>query len=169
MPFHIFLFIFLVSQIHKTAEVDCDQIKPKSAADCKLSENDKSGFIPKKLCCNEKDYLNSGFKCASYIGSSLLLKNDECYNETNIPTDCEFINPNSASDCVLSEKEKAKYDYCCYVVDDGVKYCSAETKESYEAAKEVFKVMGTKQDKFECKMEFIFPRLIYFLLILLNL
>ena len=169
MPFHIFLFIFLVTQIHKTAEVDCDKIKPKSAADCKLSEDDKSRIFPNVLCCYEEDYLNSGFKCESYSESMAKLKTDECYNETNIPSGCDFIIPNSASDCVLSEKEKAKYDYCCYVVDDGVKYCSAETKESYEANKEVFKLTATKQDKFECKMEFIFPRLIYFLLILLNL
>ena len=169
MPFHIFLFIFLVTQIHKTAEVDCDKIKPKSAADCKLSEDDKSGIFPKVLCCYEEDYLNSGFKCESYGKYTAELKKDECYNETNIPSGCDFIIPNSASDCVLSEKEKAKYDYCCYEEYDGVKSCSPETKESYEAAKEVFKALTTKQDKYECKMEFIFPRLIYLLLILLNL
>ena len=98
-------------------------------------------------------------------------KTGECYNETNIPDSCEYINPNSASDCVLSEGEKAKYDYCCYVVDDGVKSCSAETKESYEANKIIFDALATKQDVFDCKNEmgFIFPRIIYFLLVLLNL
>ena len=171
MSLKILLYLLFVIQNAKSAETDCDKIKPSSAADCKLSANDKTGFLPKVLCCYEEDYFNSGFKCQSYSEGLSELKTDECYNETNIPNGCEFINPSSASDCVLSESEKAKYDYCCYVVDDGVKSCSAETKESYEASKIVFDALATKQDKFDCKNEmgFIFPRIIYFLLILLNL
>ena len=171
MSLPILFYILLVIHNAQAAETNCDKIKPKSAADCKLSNEDKSRPFSKVLCCYEKDYMNSGFKCESYGQISAEYKTDTCYNETNIPNTCEFINPNSPSDCVLSKDEKAKYDYCCYVVDGGDKYCSAETKESYQAAKEVFKAFGTKQDIFDCKNEmgFIFPRIIYFLLILLNL
>ena len=85
--------------------------------------------------------------------------------------DCEDIVPKSAEDCVLSKDDKDNYDYCCYVEFYGDKSCSGETKESYGKSMELFKAMATKQDKFDCQNEtgFIFPRLIYFLLILLNL
>ena len=171
MSLKILLCLLLVIQNAKSAETNCDKIKPSSAADCKLSANDKSGFLPKVLCCYEEDYLNSGFKCQSYSEGFSALKTDECYNETNMPDTCEFINPNSASDCVLSEGDKAKFDYCCYMVEDGVKSCSAETKDSYEIHKGYFAATANKQDVFDCKNEigFIFPRIIYFLLILLNL
>ena len=168
MPLHILFCILLVIQNAKAAETYCEDIKPSSAADCKLSEKEKSYNV---LCCYEEDYLNSGFKCTPYTKSLSKYKTDECYNETNIPNGCEFINPSSASDCVLSESEKDKYDYCCYVEYDGDKSCSAETKDTYEASKKIFDALATKQDKFDCKNEmgFIFPRIIYFLLILLNL
>ena len=84
-------------------------------------------MFPKKYCYYEKD--TSEFKCKAYDDLDFeLLKDDECYNETNtnIPNTCEFINPSKASDCVLSESEKTKYDFCCYMVDGGEKSCSAE-------------------------------------------
>ena len=175
MNFYILLCLLLVIQKAKTQEVDCNKIKPTSPSDCKLSQNDKTGLFEKKYCCYEKD--SEGFKCQAYSDFDLemkLFKIDECYNETNtnIPNSCEFINPSKASDCVLSESEKKKYDFCCYYVDDGVKSCSAETQESYEIEYELFKAFATKEDIFECKNNnnkagFIYLRLIYLMIIIL--
>ena len=172
MTFYIFLCFLLVMQKINTQEVDCEKIKPTSPSDCKLSQNDKTAFFPKKYCCYEKDI--SEFKCKAYDDLDFeLLKDDECYNETNtnIPNTCEFINPSKASDCVLSESEKTKYDFCCYLVDGGEKSCSAETQESYEVGYELFKAFATKEDIFECKNNnragYIYLRLIYLMIIIL--
>ena len=163
-------FIFLITQCVKSAEVDCGDINPTSAADCKLSENDKNLFFPYKYCCYEKNLLTSKWGCQPYTETGFKLKDGECYNETNIPDTCEMINPKEASDCVLSESDKKKYDYCCYVVYDGDKECSAETKESYEASIELFKTLSTKEDIFECginKTGFIFLGIQYLMILLL--
>ena len=171
MTFYAFLCLLLVIQNIKTQEVDCEKIKPKSPSDCKLSENDKSGFIPKEYCCYEKE--DTEFVCRAYSDFLFQYKEGECYNETNtnIPNTCEFINPSQASDCVLSESEKKKYDFCCYMVDSGVKSCSAETQESYEITYEIFKAFATKEDIFECKSNnkagFVYIRLIYLIIFLL--
>ena len=83
MTFYIFLCFLLVMQKINTQEVDCEKIKPTSPSDCKLSQNDKTAFFPKKYCCYEKDI--SEFKCKAYDDLDFeLLKDDECYNETNI-------------------------------------------------------------------------------------
>ena len=58
------------------------KIKPTSPSDCKLSQNDKTALFPKKYCCYEKH--TSEFKCKAYDDLDFeLLKDDECYNETN--------------------------------------------------------------------------------------
>ena len=170
MPIYILFFILLIIQCVKSAEVDCANINPASAADCKLSENARKRFLPYEYCCYEKNILTSKWECLPYSESMFKFKDGECYNETNIPDTCEFINPKSASDCVLSESDKKKYDYCCYVVFDGDKECSAETKESYEASIELFKVTSNKEDIFDCginKSGFIFLRLKYLVILIL--
>ena len=171
MTFYPLLCLLLVLQITKNQEIDCEDIIPKSPSDCKLSQKDKSGFFPNKYCCYEKSFDDSGFQCTAYSESLFKLKDDECYNETNtnIPNTCEYINPSKASDCVLSESDKKKYDYCCYMVDGGVKSCSAETKDSYEIDYEIFKAFATKEDIFDCKNKagFIYLRLIYLMIIIL--
>ena len=158
----------LAIQCVKSAEVDCANINPASAADCKLSENDKKRIIPYEYCCYEKNILTSKWGCQPYF--TFVSIDGECYNETNIPDTCEMINPKSASDCVLSESDKKKYDYCCYVVYDGDKECSPETKESYEASIELFRAISNKEDIFDCginKSGFIFLRFKYLAILIL--
>ena len=173
MSIYILFFILLTIQCVKSAEVDCANINPASAADCKLSENDQKRIIPYEYCCYEKNILTSKWVCQPYSEYTFEFKDGECYNETNmpdIPDTCEMINPKSASDCVLSETDKKKYDYCCYVVYDGDKECSPETKESYEASIELFRAISNKEDIFDCginKSGFIFLRFKYLAILIL--
>ena len=171
MTIYTILFLLLAIQNSKTQEVNCEDIKPNSPSDCKLSTKDKSGIFPKTLCCYEIE--SPGFKCNAYSDYDIgFFKTDECYNETNsnIPNTCEFINPNKASDCVLSESDKKKYDFCCYMVMDGVKGCSSETQDSYETSLPLFKALATKEDIFDCKnnnARIIYSRFIYMVILIL--
>ena len=117
MSIYIPFFILLAIQCVKSAEVDCANINPASAADCKLSENDKKRIIPYEYYCYEKNILTSKWGCQPHL--TFVSIDGECYNETNIPDTCEMINPKSASDCVLSESDKKKYDYCCSIGFNG--------------------------------------------------
>ena len=89
--------------------------------------------------------------------------------------DCESITPEKSSDCKLSDNEKSKYDYCCYLEDSGEKSCNAETKESYEAGLELFNAYATKEDVFVCDGYnngsgfIIISKILFGLIILLNL
>ena len=57
----------------------------------------------------------------SYIGLLLLLL--IAYSKSD--SDCEKIKPEKASDCVLSEKDKKTYKYCCLEKLAGTLYCDA--------------------------------------------
>ena len=141
------LFILILIQSIKSQETQCIDIKPKSAADCKLanSGNDKTW---NKYCCFKKPQFG---KPASCEANMFLIGSEPCYNATNLPpNDCEYIVPEKASDCVLSENDKKKYDYCCYVLYGGEKSCSAETKDSYEMSISAFKAFATNEDIFDC-------------------
>ena len=143
------LFILILIQSIKSQETQCNDIKPKSAADCQLA-NSGIDKAHNKYCCFQKPYLDNPARCVAYPG---FLFPEPCYNATNLPpNDCEYIVPEKASDCVLSENDKKKYDYCCYVLvlDGGEKYCSAETKDSYEMSLSVFKAFATNEDIFDC-------------------
>ena len=239
IPKLIIFFILLLIQNSEGEEVTCDNIVPKSAADCKLSSELVDRFY--KYCCFQQSNDYDHPKCWP---ESTLNEGEQCYNETNMPpSDCNYILPEEASDCVLSENdkkkydyccyrykngrkscigdkkdtyelrknlydiydcqisksssskgqdcesitpekssdcklsdnEKSKYDYCCYMVDGGEKSCSAETKESYEAGLEVFKAFATKEDVFVCdgynngSSFIIISNILFGLIILLNL
>ena len=171
MAINFLLLIFLISQIQITIEINCDQITPSSPADCKLSSSDKERIFPNILCCYEKNPLTGKFQCEPYSEITLDFKEDECYNETNsnlASGSCEFINPKKASDCVLSERDKKKYDYCCYTVLDDVKLCSLETEDSIEDSKSFAKLMHVT---FECgnKSEFINLSIIFLISLILFL
>ena len=102
------LFILILIQSIKSQETQCKDIKPKSAADCKLanSGNDKTW---NKYCCFKKPQFG---KPASCEANMFLIGSEPCYNATNLPpNDCEYIVPEKTSDCVLSENDKKKYEF----------------------------------------------------------
>ena len=157
---------------------DCNYILPEEASDCVLSENDKKKY---DYCCYR--YKNGRKSCIgdkkdTYELSKNLYDIYDCQiskSSSSKGQDCESITPEKSSDCKLSDNEKSKYDYCCYMVDGGEKSCSAETKESYEAGLEVFKAFATKEDVFVCDGYnngsgfIIISKILFGLIILLNL
>ena len=157
---------------------DCNYILPEEASDCVLSENDKKKY---DYCCYR--YKNGRKSCIgdkkdTYELSKSLYDIYDCQiskSSSSKGQDCESITPEKSSDCKLSDNEKNKYDYCCYMVDGGEKSCSAETKESYEAGLEVFKAFATKEDVFVCdgynngSSFIIISNILFGLIILLNL
>ena len=139
------LFILILIQSIKSQETQCNDIIPKSAADCILanSGNDKA---KNKYCCFQKPYLDNPARCVAYPGFS---SPETCYNATNLPpNDCEYIVPEKASDCVLSENDKKKYDFCCYNYYNGIKSCAPDTEDSYEYNKVLY--TDTKEDIYDC-------------------
>ena len=146
IPKLIIFFILLLIQNSKGEEVTCNNIVPKSAADCKLSSVFPDGLY--KYCCFQQsnDYDHS--KCWP---ESTLNEGEQCYNETNMPpSDCNYILPEEASDCVLSENDKKKYDYCCYRYKNGRKSCIGDKKDTYELSKSLYE--GTKDDIYDCQI-----------------
>ena len=146
IPKLIMFFILLFIQNSKGEEVTCNNIVPKSAADCKLS----SAFpdISYKYCCFQQSNDYEHPKCLPEL---TLNEGEQCYNETNIPpNDCNYILPEEASDCVLSENDKKKYDYCCYRYKNGRKSCIGDKKDIYELSKSLYE--GTKDDIYDCQI-----------------
>ena len=98
-----FLFILVVIHIIETSSYCSSEMFPKSTDQCILTSDDKK-YFGYKYCCFEKDeYLKS---CNGYSDFSKI-KNGVCYNATNMPEGCEYIKPEKASDCQLSENEKS--------------------------------------------------------------
>ena len=141
------LFILTLTQSIKSQETQCNDIKPKSAADCKLanSGNDKAW---NKYCCFKKPQYGSPASCVAYWWFP---SSEPCYNETNLPpNDCEYIVPEKTSDCVLSENDRKKYDFCCYKYYNGIKSCAPDTENGYEYNKILYK--DTKEDIYDCQI-----------------
>ena len=162
---------------------DCNYILPEEASDCALSENDKKKY---DYCCYR--YENGRKSCVGdkkdtyELSKSLYEKADGAIYDCQVSKssssqgqDCESISPEKSSDCKLSDNEKSKYDYCCYLEDSGEKSCNAETKESYEAGLELFNAYATKEDVFVCdgynngSSFIIISNILFGLIILLNL
>ena len=134
IPKLIIFFILLVIQNSKGEETTCNDIVPKSAADCKLS----SSVIDRlyKYCCFQQSNEYDHSKCTPHL---TLKEGEQCYNETNMPpSDCNYILPEEASDCVLSENDKKKYDYCCYRYKNGRKSCIGDKEDTYEVSKHTY-------------------------------
>ena len=70
----------------------------------------------------------------SYIGLLLLLL--IAYSKSD--SDCEKIKPEKASDCVLSEKDRKTYKYCCLQKLAGTLYCDAYNQDDYEIQKAAY-------------------------------
>ena len=141
------LFILILIQSIKSQETQCNDIKPKSAADCKLA-NSGLDKAHNKYCCFQKPYLNNPAECVAYPP---LLFPEPCYNETNLPpNDCEYIVPEKTSDCVLSENDQKKYDFCCYKYINGIKSCAPDTEKAYEMNKILY--IDTKEDIYDCQI-----------------
>ena len=139
------LFILILIQSIKSQETQCNDIIPKSAADCKLanSGDDKAYY---KYCCFQKPQSGNPASCRRYSG---LYASEPCYNATNLPpNDCEYIVPEKTSDCVLSENDKKKYDFCCYKYYNGIKSCAPDTENDYEYNKILYE--DTKEDIYDC-------------------
>ena len=134
IPKLIMFFILLFIQNSKGEEVTCNNIVPKSAADCKLSSSFPDMLY--KYCCFQQSNEFDHSKCER---KSTLNEGEQYYNETNIPpNDCNYILPEEASDCVLSENDKKKYDYCCYRYENGRKSCVGDKKDTYELSKSLY-------------------------------
>ena len=139
------LFILILIQSIKSQETQCNDIIPKSAADCKLANSgrDSSWY---KYCCFKKPQFGNPASCVAYM---FLIGSEPCYNETNLPpNDCEYIVPEKTSDCVLSENDQKKYDFCCYKYNNGIKSCAPDTEDGYEINKILYE--DTKEDIYDC-------------------
>ena len=164
----------------KSAETDCSYIRPKKPSDCKLSEKDIEDNY--KYCCFENyTYFNS---CSPYSEEGFKTFFDvkdakKCSTQSKLAEDsessysgCESVTPRSKSDCVLTEEDKQNgAEYCCFFKDGNDLECTAETKESYQAAKaliDAFKMDGYVLD---CKNKagYIYLSVLSFILIILNL
>ena len=167
MTIFIFSLILLIIQNVKTEY--CSDIQPRNSADCKLSSIDIS--IGSKYCCYDSG-LCLAYDETEYQKEYGSLTPNFCNTQTTTATGCESVTPNSASDCVLSQEDKKNGNiYCCYMVDDGVKRCSAETKEVHEMNKLLFEETSVPGDVYQCQNKSIFISLsfIYLLSILLSL
>ena len=160
-----------------SAETDCTFIKPKKPSDCKLSEKDiKDNY---KYCCFQNytyfiscdPYTEEGFKTFFDVKDA-----KKCSTQTKLAEDkessysgCESVTPKSKSDCVLTEEDK---EYCCFFKDGNDLECTAETKESYQAAKVLFDAFKSEGDILDCgtsKAGYINLSVLSFILIILNL
>ena len=96
-----FLFILLLIYNIEASSYCSSEIFPESADQCILTNSDKN-YYGYKYCCFENDgFLTS---CIGYSDFSKI-KNGVCYNATNMPEGCEYIKPEKASDCQLSEND----------------------------------------------------------------
>ena len=104
----------------------------------------------------------------------------KCSTQTKLAEDkessysgCESVTPRSKSDCVLTEEDKQNgAEYCCFYKDGNDLECSAETKESYQAAKVLFDALKSEGDVLDCgtsKAGYIYLSVLSFILIILNL
>ena len=74
---------------------------------------------------------------------------------------------------VLTEEDKQNgAEYCCFYKEGNDLECTAETKESYKAAKALFDSIKSYGDVLDCgksKAGYIFLSVLSFILIILNL
>ena len=188
------LCILLFIEKIKSAETNCKNIKPKSPTDCKLSTSDKTQY---QYCCYV-NYQVAGYRqieCSPLtdddyqdeksVAKLLEYESFVCDKSSTSSTDentklknCHYISPKKASDCVLTEEDKKKYEYCCYEEIDGVKTCSPYTEESYKEELEYYNIFKNIGDgmKFQCggdednQAGFINISIVFFiLLIIMNL
>jgi len=152
------ILVFCAFFIHYTkAETNCNWINPEKPSDCRLSQNDIAQEY--KYCCYEGEPAS----CYRYTQESFQLLFDvkninRCSTQTKIADDnpisysgCESVTPRSKSDCVLNQQDKdAGAEYCCYFKDGDEIQCTAETKESYEAGKELIDYLDDGSSVFDC-------------------
>ena len=176
-----FTYIVFFIRFTISAETDCTFIKPKKPSDCKLSEKDiKDNY---KYCCFQNytyfiscdPYTEEGFKTFFDVKDA-----KKCSTQTKLAEDkessysgCESVTPKSKSDCVLTEEDKQNgAEYCCFFKDGNDLECTAETKESYQAAKVLFDAFKSEGDILDCgtsKAGYINLSVLSFILIILNL
>ena len=172
----VFFISFTIS-----AETDCTSIKPKKPSNCKLSQKDiKDNY---EYCCFENyTYFVSCTPYTEELFKTLFDVKDakKCSTQTKLAEDsessysgCESVTTRSKSDWVLTEEDKQNgAEYCCFFKDGNDLEYTAETKESYQAAKALFDAFKIDGDVLDCgksKAGYINLSVLSFILIILNL
>ena len=149
-------FLYIYALWEKVKSENCANISPKKASDCILSDQDTKRNY--KYCCYERVPLSyNTYKCQPYtkndyqteiftsneLGSSTVFECNPTPSDDENPflTDCSGIkNPTKSSECVLSDKDKINFKYCCFVDEDTKTECEALTQETYEIESGAFEV-----------------------------